>query len=66
MPNRFAVQHSQSRIFDERSRRGIESAVRGIIEREEGVLTSITSASTRAVGDAIQSVAIVRFEWRLT
>lgn len=56
------MQHSQSRIFDERSRRGIESAVSGIIEREEGVLTSITSASTRAVGDAIQSIVANRFE----
>ena len=52
----------QSRILDERTLRCIESAVKGIVEREGGVLSTTTSASTRAVGDAIQSVVSHRFE----
>ena len=52
----------QSRILDEQTLRGIESAVKGIEEREGGVLSTTTSASTRAVGNAIQSVVPHRFE----
>ena len=54
--------NSQSRILDAQSLRGVESAVKGIVEREEGVLTAITSASTRAAGDAIQRVVSNRFK----
>lgn len=52
----------QSRILDEQTLRCIESAVKGIVEREGGVLSTTTSASTRAVGDAIQSVVSHGFE----
>lgn len=58
--------NSQSRILDEPTLRGVESAVKGIVEREEGVLTANTSASTRAAGDAIQRVVSNRFESLLT
>ena len=54
--------NSQSRILEEQTLRGVESAVKGIVEREEGVLTANTSASTRAAGDAIQRVVSNRFE----
>ena len=62
LPSEGEITMSKSRIFDPQEHRRIEKAVVEMLNSQPDFLSSRTAESTRAVGDAIQSILSEHFQ----